>query len=165
MFFRVCLCLSKQFILHRFSFYWLPFLFSYFSKHGSNFCWFKDFPGGSDGKSVCLQWGRPGFSPWVRKIPWRRKWQLTSVSETEGSVCVSRSCFKGPSPVHLHVSYPSDVLIPFPSHIRVVLWVRRWRVEHHLKKVPCKCWLVPFLVFKIKIENNWEQRLLWWSSG
>ena len=34
-----------------------------------------DFPGGSDSKSVCLQWGRPGFEPWVRKIPWRRKWQ------------------------------------------------------------------------------------------
>ena len=24
---------------------------------------------------VCLQRGRPGFDPWVRKIPWRRKWQ------------------------------------------------------------------------------------------
>ena len=21
--------------------------------------------------------GRPGFNPWVRKIPWRRKWQPT----------------------------------------------------------------------------------------
>ena len=28
-----------------------------------------DFPGGSDGKSICLQCGRPGFDPWVRKIP------------------------------------------------------------------------------------------------
>ena len=27
------------------------------------------FTGGSDSKSVCLQWGRPGFDPWVRKIP------------------------------------------------------------------------------------------------
>ena len=35
------------------------------------------FPGGSDGKSVCLQCGRLGFDPWVRKIPWRRKWQST----------------------------------------------------------------------------------------
>ena len=26
---------------------------------------------------VCLQWGRPGFNPWVGKIPWRRKWQPT----------------------------------------------------------------------------------------
>ena len=29
--------------------------------------------------SVCLQCGRPGFDPWVRKIPWRRKWQPTPV--------------------------------------------------------------------------------------
>ena len=31
-----------------------------------------DFPSGSEGKSVCLQCGRPGFDSWVRKIPWRR---------------------------------------------------------------------------------------------
>ena len=37
------------------------------------------FPGVSDSKSVCLQCGRPGFSPWVRKISWRRKWQSTPV--------------------------------------------------------------------------------------
>ena len=37
------------------------------------------FPGGSDGKSICLQCGRPGFHPWVRKIPWRRKQQPTPV--------------------------------------------------------------------------------------
>ena len=35
--------------------------------------------GGSDGKSVCLQCGRPEFSPWVGKIPWRRAWQPTPV--------------------------------------------------------------------------------------
>ena len=28
---------------------------------------------------LCLQCGRPGFYPWVRKIPWRRKWQPTPV--------------------------------------------------------------------------------------
>ena len=33
------------------------------------------FPGGSDG--VCLQRWRPVFNPWVRKIPWRRRWQPT----------------------------------------------------------------------------------------
>ena len=39
-----------------------------------------DFPGGSDGKaSACLRCGRPGFNPWVGKIPWRRKWQSTPV--------------------------------------------------------------------------------------
>ena len=36
-----------------------------------------DFPGGSDSKSICLQFGRPGFDPWVGKITWRRKWQPT----------------------------------------------------------------------------------------
>ena len=37
------------------------------------------FPGGSDGKSACLQCGRPRFDPWVRKIVWSRKWQPTPV--------------------------------------------------------------------------------------
>ena len=32
-------------------------------------------PGGSNGKSVCLKCGRPGFNRWVGKIIWRRKWQ------------------------------------------------------------------------------------------
>ena len=39
----------------------------------------RDFPGGSDGESVCLQHGRPGFNSWVENIPWRRKWQATPV--------------------------------------------------------------------------------------
>ena len=37
------------------------------------------YPGGSDGKNVCLQCWRPRFDPWVRKIPWKRKWQPTPV--------------------------------------------------------------------------------------
>ena len=37
------------------------------------------FPGGSDGKELTCQWKRPGFDPWVRKIPWRRKWLPTPV--------------------------------------------------------------------------------------
>ena len=37
------------------------------------------FSSGSDGKSICLQCGRPGFNPWPVKIPWRRKWQPTPV--------------------------------------------------------------------------------------
>ena len=30
-------------------------------------------------ESICLQCRRPGFDPWVGKIPWRRKWQRTPV--------------------------------------------------------------------------------------
>ena len=33
----------------------------------------QGFPGGSAGKRICLQCGRPGFDPWVGKIPWRRE--------------------------------------------------------------------------------------------
>ena len=29
--------------------------------------------------SICLQCRRPGFNPWVGKIPWRRAWQSTPV--------------------------------------------------------------------------------------
>ena len=28
---------------------------------------------------ICLRCRRPGFNPWVRKIPWRREWQPTPV--------------------------------------------------------------------------------------
>ena len=40
------------------------------------------FPGGASGKeptSQCRRCKRPEFNPWVRKIPWRRKWQPTPV--------------------------------------------------------------------------------------
>ena len=37
------------------------------------------FSGGSDGKESVCQCRRPGFDPWVRKIPWRRKWHPTPV--------------------------------------------------------------------------------------
>ena len=35
------------------------------------------FPGGTSGKESTCQCKRRGFSPWVRKIPWRRAWQPT----------------------------------------------------------------------------------------
>ena len=38
------------------------------------------FPGGTGGKestSKCRRHRRPGFGPWVGKIPWSRKWQPT----------------------------------------------------------------------------------------
>ena len=43
----------------------------------SSLLFIMGFPGGSEGSH--LQCGRPGFDPWVGKIPWRRAWQPTSV--------------------------------------------------------------------------------------
>ena len=40
------------------------------------------FPGGASGKEPacqCKRGKRLRFDPWVRKIPWRRKWQPTPV--------------------------------------------------------------------------------------
>ena len=37
------------------------------------------FLGGSDGQDICLQCERPGFDPWLGKIPWRRAWQPAPV--------------------------------------------------------------------------------------
>ena len=39
----------------------------------------EGFPCGSDGKEPVCQYRRCGFDPWIRKIPWRRKWQPTPV--------------------------------------------------------------------------------------
>ena len=39
------------------------------------------FPHGSDGKESACR--RPGFDHWVRKVPWRRKWQPTPVFLSE----------------------------------------------------------------------------------
>ena len=36
------------------------------------------FPGSTGGKESACQCKRHGFSPWIAKIPWRRKWQPTS---------------------------------------------------------------------------------------
>ena len=43
---------------------------------------FLGFTGGSAGKESACQYRRckrPGFGPWDRKIPWRRKWQPTPI--------------------------------------------------------------------------------------
>jgi len=34
---------------------------------------------GKESACLCRRLKRPGFNPWVRKMPWRRKWQLTPV--------------------------------------------------------------------------------------
>ena len=39
---------------------------------------FLGLPGGSDGR-IHLQCSRPGFDPWVGKVPWRWKWLPTPV--------------------------------------------------------------------------------------
>jgi len=37
-------------------------------------------------KKICLQCRRPGFNPWVRKMPWRREWLPLQYSCLENSM-------------------------------------------------------------------------------
>ena len=36
---------------------------------------YRSFPSGLDSKESACQHRRCRFDPWVRKVPWRRKWQ------------------------------------------------------------------------------------------
>ena len=50
----------------------------YVKKEGRYICpsmyAYRSFPGGSDDKEAACNTRDMGFDPWVRKIPWRRKW-------------------------------------------------------------------------------------------
>ena len=47
---------------------------------------YMGFPGGSDGKESACKCRKPGFDPWVGKIPWRRQWLPTPYSCLENSM-------------------------------------------------------------------------------
>ena len=101
-------------------------------------------------QSVCLQCGRPGFDPWVGKIPWRRKWQPTPVLlpgkshgqrslvgcspwGLEESDMTERLHFhfqaKKHNCRHLHYSAEVSWLIP-PSASGNCVLVRRHKMQH-----------------------------------
>ena len=68
-----------------------------------------------------LQCGRPGFDPWVGKIPWRRKWQPTPVflpGESHGQRSLEgyspRGCKESDTTEGLHFHFLSDTKAPGP---------------------------------------------------
>ena len=87
----------------------------------------------------CLQCGRPGFTPWVRKILWRRKWQ------------------------------PSPVLLPGKSHgWRSVVGYSPWghkesdttvQLHFHFHSCLMSCCLGPKLKIMAEVAE-WAERLL-----
>ena len=65
--------------------------------HSKNLITVTGFPSGSAGEeSKCRTHRRHGFDPWVRKIPWRRKWQPILARKTpwteESGGLQSRGC-------------------------------------------------------------------------
>ena len=67
-------------------------------------------PGGTSGKEStcqCRRHKRLRFDPWVRKIPWRRKWQLTLY-------CIGFAICQHDLP-QVYTCSPSWTLLPPPS--------------------------------------------------
>ena len=80
------------------------------------------------GQSVCLHRGRPGFDPWVGKIPWRRKWQPTPVclpGESHG-----RRSLVGYSPRgrkhRLHFTLFIHCVL-FTRNLINIQWMKEWQ--------------------------------------
>ena len=69
--------ISQDWLKNKFKNLKLPFKFP-FMCNLMMYIHIQGFPDGSNGR-VCLQCRRPGFNPWVGKMPWRRKWQPTPV--------------------------------------------------------------------------------------
>ena len=73
------------------------------------------------GSSVCLRYGRPGFDPWVRKIPWRSKWQPTPVflpGESHGQRSLvgysPRGCKESDMTERLHFHFSLSLSLSLP---------------------------------------------------
>ena len=73
---------------------------------------------------------RPGFDPWVRKIPWRRKWQPTPVfllGESHGQRSLAGYHPRGlrESDMTEHAHTQPKVIQPVISRFVSVQWERR----------------------------------------
>ena len=100
----------------------------------------RGFPGGASGKESacqCKRHKRCGFNPWVRKIPWRKKWQPTPVflpGESHGQRSLA-----GYSPQCCRVRHDWGYL-----------------EQHKESKTQDKRWAVPsnFLICLVHFESN-----------
>ena len=99
-------------------------------------------------QSACLQCRRPGFNPWVGKIPWRRKWQSTPVP-LPGKSHGQRS-LTGYSPwgrkesdtterLHFHPDFTPISLVSYLTFICVTYDYKlvRHNVVDHIKELYC----------------------------
>jgi len=68
------------------------------------------FPSGSDSEESACQCRRPGFDPWVGKIPWRREWIPTLVfllenpMDREAWQAIVHGVAKSWTTKHMHMS-------------------------------------------------------------
>ena len=73
-------------------------------------------------ESTCRPW-RQGFSPWVGKIPWRRKWQPTAVFLPVVKFCV---CFIARIGEKSHAHSWNGAFLLITSETRMLCWPSSW---------------------------------------
>ena len=119
---------------------------------------------------ICLQCGRPRFSPWVRKIPWRRKWQPASVflpGEFHGQKSLA-----GYSPWDQKGSDKTEWLTLSLSHLFsiylcIYLFTYLWNVKWKVKvKLLSRVWLfaTPWTVAYQAPPSKGFSRQEYWSG-
>ena len=88
-------------------------------------------------KAPACQCGKAGFDPWVRKIPWRRKWQRTPVSlpgESHGGRNLVSYTVHG---VAKGRTRPSDFtfifLFSFHRNLHILFWSKQQKTKHAIK--------------------------------
>ena len=96
------------------------------------------FPGGSEGKESACNAGRPGFDPWVGKIPWRRKWQSTPV-------CLPGE-FHGQIPMLIHVDVWQK---PIQYCKAIILQLKKNKFQKSKNKIICQVFF--FFMFSARI--------------
>ena len=148
------------------------------------------FLGASDGKRL-PRVGRPGFDPWVRKIPWRKEWQPTPVflpGEFHGQRSLLGyspwSCKEFDMTEWLWFSYPlisffilfrkkwrqkDEVTTPLPQGLTQPLRTRTTArtFNPHLPSNPglFQPKLLPYIPFYCSVKNLAPQNLSWnWTS-
>ena len=110
----------------------LPWVPSGLTVRGTVICWLggchilclwggrqhlPSFPAGAGGKAPtceCRRHKRPGFNPWVRKIPWRRAWPLQCS-------CLENSMDRGAWQDAVHGVAVSWTRLSDSTHARVLL--------------------------------------------
>ena len=103
---------------------------------------FGGFPGGSDGEESACYYRRCMFDPWVRKIPWRSKWQPTPgflPGKSQGHRSLAGSCVHEVTKELGHdlvTEQRQDALTP---PLRFASWVEA--VSHELDSHTCHLFL------------------------
>ena len=110
------------------------------------------FPGGSDSKESVCNAGRPRFTPWVGKIPWRRKWEPIPVF-LPGEVHGQRSLV-GYSPWD-HINGLDWLALTYLPNLEVTNTNKNTFLSAEGNVIYAQLWLFPFDLIRMwKLRNQ-----------